>query len=437
MKQLCIFLLVAALISPQGVAAQDLIADLQIDKSVLNDTVQVGETVEFILTVTNGGPDVATGVIVQDALPSELTFVTASHPDIFDLTGSMLTWNVGLLEVGLPSAVTFQATVNGPVDGGAVINSATVSSDVFDADESNNAGEVLLTVSSGGVWSDPSVMVQIDVFCIDKYEASLATIPATTRVGAISVAGVLPTVNISQVEAQQACRETGKRLCTDSEWLRACRGPSNFIYPYGDTLQPGICNDLGTLAETGVYPGCVSAEGALDMVGNVGEWTFDPSGTFRGGYFADIALNGSGCLYRTTAHNVNHTDPRLGFRCCADDCASTLQVEIDIKPGSEPNCFNVNGHGVIPVAILGSQVLDVSQVDPESLIFGGLQVRIRGNKGPLCHMEDTNGDGFSDLVCQFEDEAENWSAGDANAQLDGTLFDGRVFTASDSICVVP
>jgi hypothetical protein len=30
------------------------------------------------------------------------------------------------------------------------------------------------------------------------------------------------------------------------------------------------------------------------------------------------------------------------------------EVGIDIKPGSDPNCFNINGHGVIPVAILGS-----------------------------------------------------------------------------------
>lgn len=31
-----------------------------------------------------------------------------------------------------------------------------------------------------------------------------------------------------------------------------------------------------------------------------------------------------------------------------------IEVTIDIKPRSYPNCFNVNGKEVIPVAILGS-----------------------------------------------------------------------------------
>ena len=38
-------------------------------------------------------------------------------------------------------------------------------------------------------------------------------------------------------------------------------------------------------------------------------------------------------------------------------------VEIDVKPGSDPNCFNINGHGVIPVAILGDSNLDVADID--------------------------------------------------------------------------
>ena len=35
-------------------------------------------------------------------------------------------------------------------------------------------------------------------------------------------------------------------------------------------------------------------------------------------------------------------------------------VAIDIKPGSDPNCFNNDGHGVIPVAILSSTDFDAT-----------------------------------------------------------------------------
>jgi hypothetical protein len=126
-----------------------------------------------------------------------------------------------------------------------------------------------------------------------------------------------------------------------------------------------------------------------------------------------------------------------GFAIGRVDAFLPLPVTIDIKPGSDPNCFNVNGHGVIPVAVLGSDTFDVTNIDQGSLLFGGLEVRIRGKKGPLCNIDYSNGDAYLDLVCHFEDDASNWSAGSENATLSGTLFDGSEFEGTDSICVVP
>ncbi len=295
-------------------------------------------------------------------------------------------------------------------------------------------GAVLVSWATAASAAD---MVQVDAFCIDKYEASLTTIPPNPRLVAVSVPDVLPAVDISQVDAAAACAEAGKRLCWDDEWLRACQGPNSYIYPYGNTLQPSVCNDNGAVAATGSHAGCVSAEGALDLVGNVGEWTSDPNGTFRGGFFLDFSINGLGCLYRTSAHNVLHSDIYTGFRCCSDECATSNQVAIDIKPGSEPNCFNINGHGVIPVAVLGSETFDVTNIDQTSLLFGGLEVRVRGKKGPLCGLEYSDADANLDLVCHFEDDSESWSAGNESATLSGTLFDGSQFEGSGSICIVP
>jgi len=109
----------------------------------------------------------------------------------------------------------------------------------------------------------------------------------------------------------------------------------------------------------------------------------------------------------------------------------------DIKPGSDPNCFNVNSHGVIPTAILGSAEFDVGEIDPLSLTFDGLAVRVRGKRGPLCSEEDSNTDGYMDLVCQFEDDAEYWIGGGDTGTVTGVLFDGTEFEGTDSICVVP
>ena len=208
----------------------------------------------------------------------------------------------------------------------------------------------------------PAAMAKVESFCIDRWEAHLQlqtangtfkewspyVSPGTQVVRAVSAPNAVPQGYISGTQAAAACKLAGKRLCTDSEWLRACRGPSSWTYPYGSALAVGKCNDhrsvhpavelYGTtaswiyskldnaclnqlpksLALTGMYSGCVSAEGVLDLMGNLHEWTADPAGTFRGGFYVDTKLNGPGCLYATTAHTSSHWDYSTGFRCCAD-----------------------------------------------------------------------------------------------------------------------
>lgn len=203
-------------------------------------------------------------------------------------------------------------------------------------------------------------MALVDLFCMDRWEAALEVVasdgstapwspyqnPGTTKVRAVSLPGAVPQGYISGLQAAAACKEAGKRLCSDTEWLRACRGPAKWTYPYGQTLKPGVCNDAravhpavelyGTsaawiwskldnaclnqlpksLAKTGSHPDCVSDAGIYDLMGNLHEWTADPGGTFRGGYYVDTKMNGPGCLYVTTAHDSAHWDYSTGFRCC-------------------------------------------------------------------------------------------------------------------------
>ncbi len=209
----------------------------------------------------------------------------------------------------------------------------------------------------------PDGMIAIATFCIDRVEASLVRVddsgtvlgsfspywnPDGVRVRAVALEGGVPQGYIDQQSASAACMEAGKRLCDDDEWLRACQGAAGHTYPYGDAAMPGVCNDararhpaieyFGTseswiyselgnpcilqipdgVQTGGAHPGCASEDGVLDMMGNLHEWTSDPAGTFRGGFFVDTVLNGPGCLYATTAHDVSHWDYSTGFRCCAD-----------------------------------------------------------------------------------------------------------------------
>jgi len=114
-----------------------------------------------------------------------------------------------------------------------------------------------------------------------------------------------------------------------------------------------------------------------------------------------------------------------------------IHVDIDIKPGSHPNSINLDGHGVIPVAILGSAEFLVERIDVDALRFAGLHIRVKGNGKPQCSIKDVNGDGHDDLVCQFVDIPEDWTGGETEATLTGNLQDGRAFAGTDSIRIVP
>jgi hypothetical protein len=132
--------------------------------------------------------------------------------------------------------------------------------------------------------------------------------------------------------------------------------------------------------------------------------------------------------------------------CAGNPVCMSLQVRIDVKPGSYPNCFNVNGAGVIPVAILGSADFDVSRIDISTLTFAGLNVRVKNNGDLQCSVEDVSGnfdqpegmpDGYPDLVCKFVDDPAFWSQADGTATLTGRLIDTSPFEGMDEICTVP
>jgi formylglycine-generating enzyme len=211
----------------------------------------------------------------------------------------------------------------------------------------------------------PGAMVSVDnTFCMDVYEASLvevvghrtrtwsAYVTPTQRgvYRAVSRRGVVPQGYISQVQARAACAAAGKRLCTEPEWVRACKGPSPTTWPYGADAVPGRCNDNGvnpvprlyhggnvfhdpqmndprlntlpqTVTHTGERSRCRGRNGIFDLVGNLHEWveaTAHGHGVFRGGFYADVHINGHGCDYATRAHGPTYHDYSTGFRCCAN-----------------------------------------------------------------------------------------------------------------------
>lgn len=183
----------------------------------------------------------------------------------------------------------------------------------------------------------------------------LPAFPAWERVAevapvATSRLGARPNGYVTGLGAEAACAAAGKRLCTRDEFVVACRGEGDTLFPYGDDYVDGACNvfreehpaallhgnpSVGhldprldrvrtskgepLLRETGATPACRSRWGAdavYDMVGNLDEWIDEPGGAFAGGFFARSTR--SGCEAIVTNHPKPYLDYSTGVRCCRD-----------------------------------------------------------------------------------------------------------------------
>ncbi|UCH08071.1 MAG: hypothetical protein JSV55_03515, partial [Deltaproteobacteria bacterium] len=121
-----------------------------------------------------------------------------------------------------------------------------------------------------------------------------------------------------------------------------------------------------------------------------------------------------------------------------EPATNTRMVSMDIKPGSQTNCFNNDGNGVILVAILGSEWFDVNLIDPGTVRLESLSVRVVGKSDKLlARVEDVDADGYDDLVVQIQDTDEIFTEGSTTAELTGFLYDGTRIVGADAIRIVP
>jgi formylglycine-generating enzyme required for sulfatase activity len=253
------------------------------------------------------------------------------------------------------------------------------------------AGEFIMgcegTSCTVDVWPGPfpDNMVQsvfLNDYWIDKYPVTIGQYNQCVAVGACRPYGQnnippqglayfieteyhnYPVVNVSWYYARDYCAWAGRRLPTEAEWEKAARGTNGQKYPWGDepyTEDKGnICDKncpsgvRGNVANpnfddgyrgpspVGSYTAGASPYGALDMFGNVWEWTstasvhypydandereaqYDiadgekwPERILRGGPWNDgLGYQRSSFRYRAVAIYWNMN---MGFRCAVSE----------------------------------------------------------------------------------------------------------------------
>ena len=147
-----------------------------------------------------------------------------------------------------------------------------------------------------------------------------------------------PAVRATWDQAREACATIGKRLCTDVEWEKACKGPENSIHAYGDNFDPACGAEVGGDYILGQRSECISGYGVYDLSSGLREWTSTANARnearkmVKGGLRASPA-RGTRCAFAVDESAV-YSEATLGFRCClnADGTAGDSGATVSPPP---------------------------------------------------------------------------------------------------------
>lgn len=119
-----------------------------------------------------------------------------------------------------------------------------------------------------------------------------------------------------------------------------------------------------------------------------------------------------------------------------------LYVNVDILPHDDPNLFTVNtqGKGRLPIAILGSEDYDISQIDINTISVADVVMPVKEPKAE----DDVNGDGLTDLMVHVSRRDLILALGldllepgtEVPVTVKGSLLDGGPFVGTDTVILV-
>lgn len=132
--------------------------------------------------------------------------------------------------------------------------------------------------------------------------------------------------------------------------------------------------------------------------------------------------------------------------------ACTSGYSLDIHPTSCPNPLNVKSRGVLPVAILGTEDFDVTDIDPETITLAGAAQPLRwsfddvatpvGPDPEPCECNELGSDGYMDMTLKFATQDVVAAIGpvsdgdEVSLALTAALWDGTAIELHDCVWIV-
>lgn len=182
------------------------------------------------------------------------------------------------------------------------------------------AGEFAFGSMPGDRGRNPALEPVVEIVSMGAFD--IDRLPYPNEVGA-------PPTFASRDKARSLCEAKGRRLCTEPEWERACKGPENNEYAGQPAWDPA-CTDKPS--------SCASGFGVLSM-GGLREWT---AGVVEGpdkklAVTRGAPKAGGGEVDRRCAARkpLEQSAGDATFRCCGGDANERAIVEPAAKPSFE------------------------------------------------------------------------------------------------------